>query len=136
MIVIESCKNFCRNYNLTLYRVLRRFKDVVVGGTAQLGNWDTNVDEKETKEILDRVSEFEPTIKNATIIDQWVGLRPVRDCVRLEKEVMDVKTQYGSKLKLQVVHNYGHGGAGMSLFWGCALEVKDLVLNALLHSAL
>ena len=98
--------------------------------------WDTNVDEKETKEILDRVSEFEPTIKNATIIDQWVGLRPVRDCVRLEKEVMDVKTQYGSKLKLQVVHNYGHGGAGISLFWGCALEVKDLVLNALLHSAL
>ncbi|CAB4042460.1 D-aspartate oxidase-like, partial [Paramuricea clavata] len=112
------------------------FKDVVVGGTAQRGNWDTNVDERETQAILDRVAEFEPTIKKGTIIDQWVGLRPVRDSVRLEKEVMDVKTQYGSKLKLQVVHNYGHGGAGLSLFWGCAEETKDLVLTTLLHSGL
>ncbi|XP_076061164.1 D-amino acid oxidase 2 isoform X2 [Oratosquilla oratoria] len=32
---------------------------------------------------------------------------------------------------LQVVHNYGHGGAGVSLFWGCGQEVAELVGQAL-----
>ena len=36
---------------------------MIVGGTAQLGNWSTEVDENETQSILDRVEEFEPTIK-------------------------------------------------------------------------
>ena len=27
----------------------------------------------------------------------------------------------------RVVHSYGHGGAGVTLSWGCADEVRDLV---------
>ena len=47
------------------------------------------------------------------------GLRPYRDqTYRLEHEVV------GSKF---VVHNYGHGGAGITLSWGCAHEVVDIV---------
>lgn len=47
------------------------------------------------------------------------GLRPWRErSFRLETETV------GQKF---VVHNYGHGGAGISLSWGCALEVVDLV---------
>ena len=26
-----------------------------------------------------------------------------------------------------IVHNYGHGGAGITLSWGCAAKVHDLV---------
>jgi hypothetical protein len=45
------------------------------------------------------------------------GLRPYRErTYRLEPEVV------GSKF---VVHNYGHGGAGITLSWGCAHEVVD-----------
>jgi glycine/D-amino acid oxidase-like deaminating enzyme len=47
------------------------------------------------------------------------GLRPYRrTSYRLETETL------GSKL---IVHNYGHGGAGITMSWGCALEVSDIV---------
>jgi D-amino-acid oxidase len=48
------------------------------------------------------------------------GLRPKRDgSYRLEPETQDDRF---------IVHNYGHAGAGITMSWGCALEVVDLVL--------
>ena len=46
-----------------------------------------------------------------------VGLRPARSSVRLERDG-------------RVVHCYGHGGAGVTLAWGCAAEVAGLVSGA------
>jgi D-amino-acid oxidase len=47
------------------------------------------------------------------------GIRPARDkTFRLEAETV------GSKF---IVHNYGHGGAGITMSWGCAAEVRDMV---------
>lgn len=50
------------------------------------------------------------------------GYRPVRDPdgegVRIEREAVDGRP---------VVHNYGHGGAGVTLSWGSAAEVGSLV---------
>ncbi|XP_046839234.1 D-amino-acid oxidase-like [Xenia sp. Carnegie-2017] len=121
---------------LTTY-IFPRAYDVIVGGTLQPNNWDTTINDKETEAIIERASELEPTIKNeAVIIEAWAGLRPVRDSVRLEHEIINVSTKYGSKMKLQVVHNYGHGGGGLSLFWGCAVDVRDLVLSSLMQSNL
>lgn len=49
-----------------------------------------------------------------------VGFRPFRNnTFRLEKQVLT-----NGKL---VVHNYGHGGAGITMSWGCAQEVADIV---------
>ena len=48
------------------------------------------------------------------------GLRPHRkDCYRLEAE------EVGDKF---IVHNYGHGGAGITMSWGCATKVRDIVV--------
>lgn len=52
------------------------------------------------------------------VIRTTVGLRPHRDggfVLRAEK--LDAKT---------IIHNYGHGGAGMSIGWGCGIVVADL----------
>jgi D-amino-acid oxidase len=48
---------------------------------------------------------------------RW-GLRPVRPRVRLDAE------ESGGTL---IVHNYGHGGAGVTLSWGCADDVLEIV---------
>ena len=56
----------------------------------------------------------------------WVGLRPYRNAVRLEKEVMHFDNQ-----SVNLVHNYGHGGSGVTTHWGCALAAAGLVQEAI-----
>lgn len=52
-----------------------------------------------------------------------VGLRPSRYKVRLEYEMADL----GSTKNVIIIHNYGHGGAGITLSIGCAREVAELL---------
>ncbi|HLA96792.1 MAG TPA: FAD-dependent oxidoreductase, partial [Pyrinomonadaceae bacterium] len=52
------------------------------------------------------------------VIREIVGLRPFRS----EGYVVDAQ-RIGSKL---LVHNYGHGGAGITLSWGTATQAVDL----------
>lgn len=55
------------------------------------------------------------------VIRTTVGLRPHRDSgFVLKAEQFDEKT---------VVHNYGHGGAGMSLAWGTGAMAADLAMK-------
>ena len=92
----------------------------MVGGTAQIDDWNTEVSPNDTKEIIRKISIINPKLKNVEVISESVGLRPARDAVRLEAE------KYGDKI---VVHNYGHGGAGFTLSWGCARDVLEIVKN-------
>jgi D-amino-acid oxidase len=55
----------------------------------------------------------------AEIVGVAVGLRPVRSAVRLEAETIAPNCL--------LLHNYGHGGAGVTLSWGCAAEVVRLI---------
>lgn len=66
----------------------------------------------------------------AEIVREWVGLRPGRPSVRLETELQRTGSPGG---QLRIVHNYGHGGAGLTLHWGCAAEAVRLVQQLLLH---
>ena len=99
--------------------VVPRSKDVVVGGTEEEGSWDPAPDEVVAKEILDRATALVPELRRARVLGHRVGLRPARPTVRLEA----VTTPQGNR----VVHCYGHGGAGVTLSWGCAAEVAALV---------
>ena len=93
--------------------VLPRSHDVVVGGTADEGEWSRTPSSEVTDDILRRARLLVPELAKARMIRTKVGLRPVRPAVRLER-VDDV------------VHCYGHGGAGVTLSWGCADEVVGL----------
>lgn len=55
-----------------------------------------------------------------------VGVRPYRmETYRLEVDPKPPKP-LGRKF---VVHNYGYGGAGITMSWGCAARVRDMVLE-------
>ncbi|GLV72985.1 FAD-dependent oxidoreductase [Streptomyces hygroscopicus] len=94
---------------------------VVLGGTAIDGKGSLEADEKAATGIVARCTEVEPRLADAEILDHRVGARPTRDAVRVEVS----RQPDGTPL----VHNYGHGGAGVTLSWGCAFEVQQLVVG-------
>ena len=99
-------------------------KDVVLlGGTAQPNNWSTTPDPETAQKIYQDCVELAPELKGAEVIGGWACLRPVRDRVRLEVETPPSCPP--------VVHNYGHGGMGVILSWGCAIETVNLVKDCL-----
>jgi D-amino-acid oxidase len=91
---------------------------VVCGGTDVLGSWDTEPDAVVHAAIVARVREAVPALADAEVLGSWVGLRPVAPSVRL------ARAEVGGRV---VVTDYGHGGAGVTLSWGCAEEVVRLV---------
>jgi D-amino-acid oxidase len=102
--------------------VVPRSKDCVLGGTAEEGAWDTRPD-PEAAGILRRCAALEPLLEDAEVLEHGVGLRPGRPEVRLELEGLADGTP--------LVHNYGHGGSGVTLSWGCAEEAAGLARRAL-----
>lgn len=110
--------------------VLPRGRDVVVGGTAQDGDWSTTPDPQQAAAILERAAQSVPQLRSATVLGHRVGLRPARPSVRLEVEHRRGDDDPDHVL----VHCYGHGGSGVTLSWGCAddvlARVRDLVTVA------
>jgi D-amino-acid oxidase len=95
---------------------------VVLGGTEQPGDWSREPDRATAERIFAACVVVRPELADATVLDHRVGLRPARPWVRLAAEPGDGVT---------IVHNYGHGGAGVTLSWGCAEDAAALTLEAL-----
>jgi D-amino-acid oxidase len=101
--------------------VVPREQDVVVGGTAQDGDWRLAPDPDTARELLERAIALVPQLAGAPVLAHRVGLRPARPQVRLETVPHEDGSPGG------VVHCYGHGGAGVTLSWGCADDVLSEV---------
>jgi D-amino-acid oxidase len=99
--------------------IVPRLDTIVVGGTAEDGVWDRAPRPEVAKQLLSKAERLVPALAGARVVAHRVGLRPKRPTVRLEAEQLA-----DGRL---VVHCYGHGGAGMTLSWGCADEVRQLV---------
>ena len=94
--------------------VVPRTDEIVVGGTDVEGEWSRTPDPVVAEQLLHRATALVPELEGARVLRHKVGLRPARPEVRLERVG-------------HVVHCYGHGGAGVTLSWGCADEVVRLV---------
>ena len=130
--------------------IVPRIDDIVLGGTFDVGAEDTTPDPATRTDILLRCAELAlradarfamslaalvggdfarafaarvpPEYTDtppAVIREEAVGLRPISPRVRVE-----IEQRAPDRL---VMHNYGHGGAGVTLSWGCAAEVAQLV---------
>jgi len=100
--------------------VLPRPDVCILGGTAVAGD---EPDPGAFEAIWERCVALEPALRDAERIGQATGLRPARPEVRVERGTLADGTP--------VVHDYGHGGGGLTLSWGCADEVADLALAAI-----
>lgn len=94
---------------------------LLLGGTATEHNWDLRPDPAKTEAIVARCARIHPALTGARVLEHRVGLRPGRPRVRMEA----VPLPGGGRL----VHNYGHGGAGVTVAWGCAEEAARLAVG-------
>ncbi|KXK59774.1 amino acid oxidase [Micromonospora rosaria] len=97
-----------------------RRHDVVLGGTFDPQRSDTDPDPATAEAIRARCVELVPELADAPVVGERIGLRPARHGgPRVERESTGVPGR-------RLVHAYGHGGAGVTLAWGCADEVAAL----------
>ncbi|MGZ5025258.1 MAG: FAD-dependent oxidoreductase [Chthoniobacterales bacterium] len=100
-----------------LMYVIPRTNDCVFGGTNDTSA-DSDPDPSLTNGIVAECSRV-LNIKPPEVLGERVGLRPFRRsgvCLRADM-LRDGR---------RVIHNYGHGGSGFTLSWGCAKEVLAL----------
>ncbi|MGW1378342.1 NAD(P)/FAD-dependent oxidoreductase [Streptomyces sp. NPDC002446] len=95
---------------------------LVMGGTAREDAWSREPEAAVAEAIVARCARYFPQVARARVLAHRVGLRPARPSVRLAAQRLP-----GGGL---AVHNYGHGGAGVTVAWGCADEVVRLVREA------
>ncbi len=89
----------------------------VIGGSVEPGIESLDEDDELRRAIEADCRALAPELGEAPITSTRVGLRPCRPAIRLELE---------TRARGRIIHNYGHGGAGVTLSWGCAREVMEM----------
>ncbi|TKR60869.1 hypothetical protein L596_028052 [Steinernema carpocapsae] len=95
---------------------------VLLGGTHDKDDFDLTPRPTVAEWILKGNQKYVPVLKNVEIVKHRVGLRPYRKNVRVELEHHTTK----SGKKISIVHNYGQGGSGITMFYGCSKHAADL----------
>jgi D-amino-acid oxidase len=98
---------------LPLYIVPRK-DAIIIGGTYEEGITDVVTETATIERLFDNAYSVFPELKDQKIIGSWAGLRPYRPLIRVEREG-------------NLIHNYGHGGSGFTVAWGCAEEAASLI---------
>jgi len=102
--------------NEKLLYIVPRKDAIIVGGTYEERIETETTDPLVIERLLNNAYEVFPELKLQRVIGSWSGLRPYRPEVRVEHEK-----------GTNIIHNYGHGGSGFTLSFGCAEEVAGIV---------
>lgn len=106
---------FYLDNEMPLYVVPRK-DAIILGGTYEVGISEETTEPAALTGILTNAYAVFPEFRDHAILGSWAGIRPFRSQVRVEK------AEAGN-----IIHNYGHGGSGFTLAFGCAAEVKKLI---------
>lgn len=147
--------------SLDTYIIPRKSGDVIIGGTADAGDWERTPRPETTQMIKERGIALCPEllpedkrsarrIEDLDVIEEGCGLRPTRKGgIRLEIERIgasflarslalkdadggrDAEIEGKKGETIPVVHNYGHGGYGFQSSWGSARLAVELLKEAL-----
>lgn len=101
--------------------IFPRTTDVVMGGTAQIDDWNDESDDELSESRLKACRKVFPGLEKARVMSTWAGLRPGRSKIRLTHETVPGRSNS------IIIHCYGHGSKGIALHWGSALEIGRLV---------
>ena len=97
--------------------IIERNDCIVLGGTDYDNDYNRKPTQADTDTILARCRQLEQRLGAPVVLQALAGLRPKRPAIRCEKEE-----------GRNVFHNYGHGGAGFTVSWGCADEVCAAII--------
>ena len=118
--------------NEIVFIVPRSDNILVLGGITEPheSGLDLTLDSPIIKRMKERCERFLPDLKKARLDPKYPlaqGLRPFRGKnIRVERE----QRRTGSQPS-RVIHNYGHGGAGWTLSFGCSGDVLKLAQQTL-----
>ena len=96
--------------------IVPRKDAIIIGGTYEEGIEHATTETSTIERLLQNAYSIFPDLQQQKVLGDWAGLRPFRADIRLEKEG-------------NIIHNYGHGGSGYTLSFGCAEEVLQIVQN-------
>lgn len=104
--------------------LIPRGDTIVVGGSYLEGDNHPHLREEERKRLVNNANLLGIDVENAQVIGEWTGFRPFRTKVRCE-----VDEEASANNGIRLVHNYGYGGSGWTVYAGASKEAVDILLE-------
>jgi D-amino-acid oxidase len=103
--------------------IIPRGDILVVGGSYLEGDTETTIRHDEKVRLLENARHLGIDTTKSLPISSWTGFRPYRRTCRLE-----IDTKHSTN-DLRLVHSYGYGGSGWTVYTGCARDATSLLLE-------
>jgi D-amino-acid oxidase len=103
--------------------LIARGDTIVVGGSYLEGDAEEGIRAEESRRLFRNARLVGIDTERSKPKGQWTGFRPYRPVSRCEID----QQQYSENAKVRVVHSYGYGGSGWTVYVGCAKEVTRLL---------
>jgi D-amino-acid oxidase len=97
---------------------------IVAGGSYLEGDVEPSIRPEERRRLLQNARNLGIDTDKVQPVGEWTGFRPYRPISRLE-----IDQQFASQ-GIRLVHSYGYGGSGWTVYTGCAKDATNLLLGS------